>query len=163
MMNMTEKNKNLFTYVVVFLFIFGGALLGLSTRFSITFNTSPSLPFTVFITNKLEHPNERNQYVKFMLPDTRFFERKHWTKRIIGIPGDVVSVKGREIFINHKPVGIAKMKSLNHRDLYPITPQIIPEGYYYLQADHIDSFDSRYKTLGLVHESTFIGRDYPLF
>lgn len=163
MMNLTEQKKNIFTYIVVGLFIFGGVLFGLSTRLSITFNTSPSLPFHVFVTNKTVKPNEREQYVKFMLPDTRFFERKHWTKRIVGIPGDVISVTGRRIYINGNFVGEAKRKSLKGRDLTPIAPQVIPKGFYYLQADHLDSFDSRYKSLGLINETTFIGRDYPIF
>jgi len=162
-MAISEKRKDIFTYIVVGLFIFGGVLLGLSTRFSLTFNTSPSLPYHLFITNKMEHPKERGTFVKFMLPDTRFFERKHWTKRIVGTPGDVVTVRGRKVFINGEFVGEAKRKSLKGRDLTPITPIVIPQGYYYVQADHIDSFDSRYKSLGLIHENVFIGRDYPVF
>ena len=162
-MEMTDRKMNIFTAVLVTVILAAGVVTALSTRFKITFNTTESLDYRIFITDKSVKKFHAGDYVKFMLPSNKYFNRSHWTKRIAGVPGDRITVSGRDVFINGVFVGHAKEKSASNTKYYPITPGIIPHNFYFLQADHEDSYDSRYRSFGLVHESTFIGRDYPLW
>ncbi|PRQ65179.1 S26 family signal peptidase [Vibrio mediterranei] len=161
-MTLTENHKDWIAKIMACLIIFGAVLFGLSYRFEITFNTTKSLGYHIFITDKRQIPSKHGQFVKFQMPTNKYFKSSHWTKRIVGVPGDVITVDHRMVFINGKSVGYAKPKSASGKLYYPIEPTVIPEGYYYLQADHLDSYDSRYKSLGLIHETTFLGRDYPV-
>lgn len=159
----SERTKNVLTYLLVAVILLAGVGMISSIRYSVTFNKTSSLEYVFFITDKSTKPHERGQYVKFNLTNNKYFPRAHWTKRIEGVPGDTITVTNREIFINGKSMGRAKEQSLSGTPCFPIAAQIIPPGYYYLKADHEDSYDSRYKTFGLVNESSFIGREYPIF
>lgn len=68
-----------------------------------------------------------------------------WTKRLVGVPGDRVEVRGRQVLVNGAVVG----EGLERDRLgQPIrlakfeTP--IPPGQYYVALPHPRSFDSRY-------------------
>jgi conjugal transfer pilin signal peptidase TrbI len=159
----SERQKNIFTVVVSGVIIMGGVMMGLSTRYGVTFNTTESLGFRLFITDKWEKPSHPGEYVKFWLKGNKYFRPEHWTKRIAGVPGDKITVQNRMVYVNGEPVGYAKSVSASNTQYFPIAPQVIPPHYYYLQADHEDSYDSRYQSFGLVHDTTFIGRDYPVF
>lgn len=162
-MELTEKKKDVFTGALVGLILLSGTAMGLSVRWKLDFNTTESLAYRVFVTDKYTKQVAKGDYVKFLLPPNRYFYQSHWTKRIAGIPGDVITVKDRNVYINGEFVGHAKDRSATNTHYFPITPGIIPPGYYFMQADHEDSYDSRYKSFGLVHESAFIGRSYPLW
>ncbi|OYV77812.1 MAG: conjugative transfer signal peptidase TraF, partial [Acidithiobacillus ferrivorans] len=60
-------------------------------------------------------------------------------------------------------VGVAKTHAYDNRPLAPITPMLIPPGYFYVQGTSPDSFDSRYAASGLVRTDQVIGRALPLF
>jgi conjugal transfer pilin signal peptidase TrbI len=57
-----------------------------------------------------------------------------WTKRLVGVPGDQVEVRGRQVLVNGAVVG----EGLERDRLG------IPPGQYYLALPHPRSFDSRY-------------------
>ena len=82
-----------------------------------------------------------------------------YLKTVRGVPGMVVTVgKDGTVFLDGEPVGRAKTHALDRRPLAPIAPGIIPAGYFYLHADHIDSHDSRYAEIGLVPRGRILGR-----
>lgn len=162
-MELTERKKDIFTISLVILILLSGLLMGLSVRWSLTFNRTESLSFDLFVTDKWDKAVSKGDFVKFRLPPNKYFAQYHWTKRIAGVPGDTITVKDRDVYINDVFVGHAKEQSASKTKYYPTLSGIIPPGYYYMQADHEDSYDSRYKSFGLIHESTFIGRDYPIF
>ncbi|RZQ33249.1 signal peptidase I [Vibrio vulnificus] len=162
-MSMTEKKKDFFTGTLATLILLSGTAMGLSVRWKLDFNTTESLAYRAFITDKYSKSLAKGDYVKFLLPPNRYFSQSNWTKRIAGMPGDIITVDNRNVYINGQFVGHAKDHSASNTAYFPITPGVIPPGYYFMQADHEDSYDSRYKSFGLVHESAFIGRAYPLW
>jgi conjugal transfer pilin signal peptidase TrbI len=84
-------------------------------------------------------------------------------KIVRGLPGDTVTVSGRQVAINGEDVGVAKTKAYDRRPLAPIAPTVIPPRYYYVQGTSPDSFDSRYQESGLVRAEQVIGVVVPLF
>jgi len=93
------------------------------------------------------------------------FYRRDWTfvKRVAGVAGQKVTLQGRQVFIDGKPVGYAKPRSLRGVPLSPIKEGVIPEGYVYAQAPHPDSLDSRYEVTGLIQTARVVGRAYAIF
>lgn len=83
-------------------------------------------------------------------------------KRVAGLPGDIVTVRGREVQVNGVVVGIAKTHTFDRRPLRPIAEGIIPPGYVYVQGTSPDSFDSRYAESGLVPLTDVRGKAHPL-
>lgn len=83
-------------------------------------------------------------------------------KRVIGLPGDAVTVLDREVFVNGAPVGRAKTHTFNGRPLEPIESTVIPQGFLYVQGTSADSFDSRYRSSGLVRQGDVKAKVRPL-
>ena len=86
-----------------------------------------------------------------------------YVKTVRGIAGAAISVGADGLVrIDGIPAGRAKARALDGRMLAPIAPGTIPEGQYYLHADHPDSHDSRYAEIGLVPRERILGRAYAL-
>jgi len=86
-----------------------------------------------------------------------------FVKFLAGVPGDQVVREGRTFSINGKALGSAKTVSLSGAALEAATPGVIPDGYLYAYAPHKDALDSRYALMGLVPQSSVIGRAIKLF
>lgn len=122
----------------------------------VLFNWTASLPYKVavvrfgsasvsrgdLIVYSFEGPAGRSAY-----PGLR---HQAMFKRVAGVAGDLVTVQGRDVFVNGAPVGRAKTHAFDGRPLEPIAPSAIPPGYLYVQGTGVDSFDSRYSASGLV-------------
>ncbi|MGC2486874.1 MAG: signal peptidase I [Acidimicrobiales bacterium] len=81
-------------------------------------------------------------------------------KRVIGLPGDVLTSKGNTIYVN----GVALKENWSHYE--PLGPAIgrvvVPQGQYFMMGDnHADSCDSRY--WGTVPRSDIIGKVFLKF
>ena len=96
-----------------------------------------------------------------------------WLKTVRGLPGAVVTVDthagdtragdtDRTVRIDSAPVARAKSHALDGRALDAIRPGVVPEGHYYVHADHRDSHDSRYAEIGFVPRERIVGRAVPL-
>lgn len=137
-------------------------------RIPLLFNWTPSLPYRVGLMYPPGKELRRGDLVVFaftgeaqrMYPGLR---GQPFFKIIRGVPGDTVSVKGREVFINQEPVGIAKTHTFDHKPLTPIMWQTLPAGRYYAQGTSPDSFDSRYWESGLVRIEQVRGIVVPIF
>ncbi len=84
-------------------------------------------------------------------------------KVVKGLPGDRVSVVGRDFFVNGEYVGRAKILSRYGHTLEANRPGGVPAGHYYLYAPHRDSLDSRYAATGFVSRERILGRAYGVF
>ena len=82
-----------------------------------------------------------------------------YLKSVRGVPGMAVAIGADgTVLLDGEPVARAKTHALDGRPLAPIAPGVIPPGYYYLHADHVDSHDSRYAEIGLVPRGRILGR-----
>ena len=78
-------------------------------------------------------------------------------------PGDVVTVKGRDFYVNGQWVATAKTHSLQGEPLTLGPTGTLQEGQYYVSTPHEDSFDSRYQTMGWITADELVGVLYPLW
>lgn len=97
---------------------------------------------------------QRGDIVVFAYPQD---ERRDFIKRIIGMPGDVVQVRGQQVFVNGKALvepylrhtnpalGHTGGQSPSCRYLYACNPAMVPPDSYFVMSDNRDnSQDSRY-------------------
>jgi signal peptidase I len=106
------------------------------------------LPFTDKRIFKIRDPR-RGDVIVFIYPED---PRKDFIKRVIGVPGDVVEGKAKQVFVNgqlyqnphevHKETQIIP-KEQNPRDTFgPVT---VPADSYFVMGDNRDrSYDSRF-------------------
>jgi signal peptidase I len=81
---------------------------------------------------------------------------KSFIKRVIGIPGDTVSVDDGTVIVNGKPLMEAYIPP-EYRDGTSMIPERIPQGFYFVLGDHrSSSYDSR--MWGLVPKSYIYGK-----
>lgn len=82
-------------------------------------------------------------------------ENKDLIKRIIGLPGETISVKQNHVYINGKMIAEPYLASNTQTSDFPATK--IPAGHLFVMGDNrVDSTDSR--ELGPVSISQVVGR-----
>jgi signal peptidase I len=75
-------------------------------------------------------------------------------KRVIGLPGETVEVKGGRVYVNEQPL---REKYIADEPNYQYGPVTVPEGQYLVLGDNRNnSYDSHY--WGFVPRSKIIGR-----
>jgi len=105
-------------------------------------------------------PVHRRDIVVFVFPPDR---TKDFIKRVIGVGGDTVEVKGKAVYVNgqkldepyaHYEEGESGMSATPRDDFGPVT---VPEGKLFVMGDNRDrSYDSRF--WGFVDRSDVEGR-----
>ena len=127
------------------------------------YGTSVPLVEDRFLT--LREP-ERGDVIVFEFPedeDKNFFKRRDFIKRVVGLPGDVVEIRAKQVFVNGEPYSIPQEQ---HKDSAMISAQVSPRDFfgpvnvpadsYFVMGDNRDySFDSRF--WGYVHRSKIKG------
>jgi signal peptidase I len=75
-------------------------------------------------------------------------------KRVIGLPGETIEVKGGRVYVNNQPLREKYIKQLPQYDYGPV---IVPDGQYLVLGDNRNnSYDSHY--WGFVPQGNIIGR-----
>ena len=113
----------------------------------------------------------RGEVVVFKPPTNR---RKHYVKRVVGISGDTISIRGGKVFITPSGAlneieldeGYLNNRNLNHTYQHPPstgnTDEVIfkvPEGHYFLMGDNRQgSLDSRSFNPPYIAEDDISGR-----
>lgn len=137
-------------------------------RLPLLFNWTASLPYHVAWADYQKRPLARGDFIVFSFageaqdayPGLR---QQPFFKQVKGLPGDTVTVQDREVFINGLAMGVAKAHAFDRRPLEPIAPTVIPPDHYYVQGTSADSFDSRYRSSGLVRAAQVVATVVPLF
>lgn len=79
-----------------------------------------------------------------------------WIKRVIGVPGDTISVKNNVVYINGKRYPEPFLK---YRQSINVSPRYVPPGYLWVEGDNRPvSYDSRY--FGLLPEKNLRGQAF---
>lgn len=88
-------------------------------------------------------------------------------KYLAGVAGDRIEVEGGHVFLvnatGRHDMGACKPTTKHGVPLHPIAPQVIPPGFMYVYAPHVDALDSRYSVMGLVPTSSIAGRGVALW
>ena len=146
----------LFLWIVAAHLAFGRAYL-------IAFNLTESLPGTLFLIQKGTLP-DRGDLVAFRWQaNWPYPQGSLFVKRLIGVPGSVVSASGRDFFVDEQPVGLAKERASTGETLEIGSVGTIPEAYYYVAGEHPDSLDSRYRLTGWVARQQIVGTAHRIF
>lgn len=125
-------------------------------------NASPSLPNWAFWLDK-SAPIARGSLIFFEPPASPLLERHFgkgphlFGKRVLGLPGDVVSHEGAEVLVNGRKVGARLAKTRLGLKLSPGHEGVIPRNCYYVGSDHPRGFDSRYAEVGLACRGHILG------
>ncbi len=138
-----------------------GAVVGTVWAFSRTdeqfiFNATDSVEGYVFMLGGSGTPY-RGALIAFQPPKNDFYRHIKFIKYVAGIPGDRVTRRGREFFINDKFIGVAKEFSKKGAPLKASEPGVIPHGKVFVWTPHPDSFDSRYAQISLLDQKNIIG------
>jgi signal peptidase I len=82
---------------------------------------------------------KRGQIVVFKFPDDPM---RDFVKRLIGLPGDTVEMKGGRVFINGQEISEPYVQN---GDDYTMSPVVVPKGQYFFLGDNRrNSQDSRF-------------------
>lgn len=106
------------------------------------------LPFTDYHLPGLQTP-QRGDIIVFKFPQD---EGRDFIKRAIGLPGEKVEVRGKQVYIDTRPLSepyvIHKDRTIQESPLSPrdsFGPQVVPPGQLFMMGDNRDySMDSRF-------------------
>lgn len=150
-------------YLWVWVLVLIAAVL-FQKNFVLGFNTTYSLPQTCFLIKKGQFTPQRGDYMAFRWNGGEpYKEGTPFTKIVVGLPGDEVTRKGLDFYVNGQYVGTAKTHSKTGMPLEAGRTGIIGEGQYYVMTPHLDSLDSRYTITGWVRKEAIIGQAYVVF
>lgn len=146
---------------IMALVIAGAGIHWLRGHVKLAWNETESLPQSLFWV-RLDQRPERGDYVLFE-PPKAVNSPYPFIKRVAGVAGDAVRVEGRSLSVAGVKIGVAKPVSHRGASLHTLNAGIIPPGFYFVHANHKDSYDSRYQSLGLVPDARILGRATPVF
>lgn len=111
------------------------------------------------IGNRLAYINndpQRGDIVIFLFPDN---EKEYFIKRVIGLPGETVSIRAGKVYINDSEEPLDESAYLTVTPLGDFGPFEVPEGAYFMMGDNRNnSMDSRYWNRPYVYKDKILGK-----
>ncbi|MGK2945751.1 MAG: signal peptidase I [Desulfuromonadales bacterium] len=123
------------------------------------------VPFSDEPTLSIQDP-ERGDIIVFEFPEDKgksYFQRRDFIKRIIGVPGDKIEIRSKNVYINGEryltPEAVYKDGTLTAGPRDNMPEVIVPEDNYFVMGDNRDrSYDSRF--WGFVDRSVIKGKAF---
>jgi conjugal transfer pilin signal peptidase TrbI len=154
--------RHLRRWIIVYLIV-PPAFLWFDAHYLFGLNATRSLPEQLFLIERGHFPR-KGEYVAFRWHGGGNYRAGTvFIKTLAGVPGDVVSRRDGDYFVNGRPVGTAKPVSREGELLSPGPTGVLPKDRYYVAAPHPDSLDSRYALTGWIDATQIIGRAHGLF
>ncbi len=154
---MTLINFNIKFAIISFI---GAIIIYLSSLTTIRTNLSNSLPYKKFLVFKWPGKIDYGSYVSFYLSGYN----SSFTKQVVGMPGDEINIEQDHIYVAGIYRGkILKTSPYSDTTIEPIKSGKIPNGYVFVWAPHLYSFDSRYKSVGLIAIEELKEKILPLY
>ena len=109
---------------------------------------------------------ERGDVIVFEFPEDEgksFLQRRDFIKRVVGLPGDLIEVKAKQVYVNGEPFTVPQ-ELHKDQEMIPavasprdfVGPIKVSEDSYFVMGDNRDySYDSRF--WGYVHKSKVKG------
>lgn len=133
-----------------------------SQYYTLEISTTPSVPYRIFLLKKGVLP-KKYEWATFVAKNNGVYAPDtHFTKQVIGTAGDTIRQENRQVFINSAWCCYAKTQSKTGEPLTLGKSGTLSRGQYFMHGPHQDSFDSRYKNIGWIHESQILGTAVPL-
>ncbi|MCR5590456.1 MAG: signal peptidase I [Lachnospiraceae bacterium] len=111
------------------------------------------------IGNRLAYINEdpeRGDVIIFLFPDN---EKEIFIKRVIGLPGETVTVKDGKVYIDDSATPLDESAYLTGTPLGDFGPYKVPVGAYFVMGDNRNnSMDSRYWNRPYVYRDKILGK-----
>jgi signal peptidase I len=103
----------------------------------------------------LFHAPARGDVIVFVAPPN---PAQDYIKRVVGLPGDVITVQNTDVYVNGKKLTEAYVEPHHQGNPYPsFTNRVVPQGAYFVMGDNRGgSSDSR--DWGCVPQKNLIGR-----
>jgi signal peptidase I len=106
---------------------------------------------------------ERGDIVVFRYPNNRDID---YIKRIVGVPGDVIEIRNKQLIRNGRPANENYIKHSQPALMLPVRdnygPVTVPDGKYFMMGDNRDdSQDSRF--WGFVDRSDLHGKAWRIY
>jgi conjugal transfer pilin signal peptidase TrbI len=139
------------------------AYLAFGRAYLIAFNLTESLPGTLFLIERDTLPNRGDLVAFRWQANWPYPQGSLFVKRLIGMPGSIVSARDRDFFVDGDPVGRAKERARTGEALEIGAVGMIPEAHYYVAGEHPDSLDSRYRLTGWVARQQIVGTAHRIF
>jgi len=156
---MNKVNKIVVSLVCVIGLNLSIVLLG--DYYSIGINETDSLPQKIFIIKKGTPSFDKGDYILFRKRSIAEYNRP-FIKRVAAVEGDKIKIQDHRFYINDFYLATAKSQNLKGETTNLIEEGTVPQGKYFVYAPHKNSFDSRYKEVGLVDDSDVLGIAYPI-
>jgi conjugal transfer pilin signal peptidase TrbI len=133
------------------------AIIYIKQNYLVVHNKSVSLPQKWFLIAKKQIP-QKGHIFAFRAKDNGAYKSEEIFIKIVGgVAKDQIYVQKRNFYINDQFIGIAKSTSLKGRPLSMSRSGIIPKNNFFAYTSHKDSYDSRYKQIGLINAKDIIG------
>lgn len=125
------------------------------TKFHI--NRTDSVPYHAFVCTDFLRVGY-GDYASIDGHPTDYYAGKHFTKRVVGLPGDSVEVRDNRLYVKDQLIEPLLSITTKGLKLTPLDIPEVPAGAVFVVGDHPRSFDSRYREFGLVKKAHIKGR-----
>lgn len=146
-------------------FMIGGTLFAAASFWGlnalrINLNASESMPEHAYVMWTWPQAKWRGMVIAAEPPEAYAsrFEGLYFTKRIVGIPGDLIEHRGDQVCIAAECFPLAMKNGQPFAP--PLAEGVIPDGFYAAFGTSADSLDSRYATIGLFSEERIIATGF---